>query len=401
MRVLFINQFYQPDSVATAQLLGDVAETLAAWGHQVTVICGENSEPQIGAAASPSSVQVVRVGCRAFSRAPGARMASYATFLANAAVAALQVPRPDVVVTLTTPPFTSLLGSLVRRLSKTARHYIWEMDMYPDVAADLGVIRAGGLASKLLTAIANGQRRKADGVIALGECMRSRLTAHGVAPERIRVCENWADASVVRPTPVPDGAVLRVLYSGNFGLAHEAATIQRAMDQLNGDARFRFVFNGSGPRRAELESFAAARRLRNVSFGSHLSKEDHAGALAGCSLGLVTQHPGCSGSVVPSKVYSLMAARRPYLFVGPRTATPALLVARFGCGWQVDPGDAPGLVRLLDQLAAEPQLIHRAAERAYAAFQRHYDLPAGVARIAAVLGVTPPVRTDAARILVA
>jgi hypothetical protein len=50
MRVLLINQFFWPDMAATAQLLADLAEDLAADGWQVTAWervghCGWSSYP--------------------------------------------------------------------------------------------------------------------------------------------------------------------------------------------------------------------------------------------------------------------------------------------------------------------------------------------------------------------
>src|ERR1019366_2243801 len=64
--------------------------------------------------------------------------------------------------------------------------------------------------------------------------------------------------------------------------------------------------------------------------------------------------PKTLGSVVPSKTYGLMAAGRPILFIGPRHATPARIIAGFHCGWQVDPGDSEDVVALLERLAADP-----------------------------------------------
>jgi colanic acid biosynthesis glycosyl transferase WcaI len=384
VHVLFINQFYHPDTVATAQLLSDLATTLSGWGHSVTVICGQS-----GGSSSVDGVNVIRVGNREFSRNPAARVASYATFLWGAARAALKVSDPDVVVTLTTPPFTSVIGNVVKHRS-AARHYIWEMDLYPDVAADLNVLGRRSLATRMLCWFANLQRRRADGIIALGDCMRERLESHGLASEQIHVCENWADSGLIHPLPSPTDGVMRILYSGNFGLAHDAETIQSAMVRLNADRRFQFLFGGGGPRHAELVEFSTRHKLENIRFLPYQPRENLSATFGSVNIGLVTQRAECAGAVVPSKVYALMAARRPYLFIGPRTAMPARLIGRCGCGWQIDPGDAAGLIQLLDRLAETPQLVHRAGERAYAAFLANYDLPIGVARIADVIGVEAP-----------
>ena len=45
-----------------------------------------------------------------------------------------------------------------------------------------------------------------------------------------------------------------------------------------------------------------------------------------------------------------------------------------------------GLVALLDWLAGHPEEVRAAGKRARAAFEEHYDLPVGVARICEILG---------------
>jgi colanic acid biosynthesis glycosyl transferase WcaI len=395
VHILFINQFFHPDTAATAQLLTDLATSLTAWGHSITVVCGQSDYTGTTGSLGPN-VEVVRVGNRRFSRDTKSRLASYATFLAGALQAAFRVRKPDIVVTLTTPPFVSAIGTMLKRHAGV-RHYIWEMDLYPDVAADLELLGRRSAVTRALAWFSDAQRRQADGIIVLGECMRERIESHGISPERIHVCENWADSSVIRPMPLPSDGILRVLYSGNFGLAHDADTIQSAMKQLRGDPRFHFIFGGGGPLRAALDKYSALHGLSNITLLPYQTRDKLSAMLGSASLGLVTQRPECAGSVVPSKVYGLMAARRPFLFIGPRAATPARLIAKFGCGWQIDPSDSAGLVALLDVLAKSPQLVQRAGERAHVAFLHHYNLATGVARIAKVLGIQQPVSMPKAK----
>ena len=73
------------------------------------------------------------------------------------------------------------------------------------------------------------------------------------------------------------------------------------------------------------------------------------------------------------------------LFVGPKAATPVRIVERYCCGWQVVPGDAGGLARLLGELAERPEVVWEAGRRAREAFEAHYDLPIGVQRIWEIL----------------
>jgi glycosyltransferase involved in cell wall biosynthesis len=256
------------------------------------------------------------------------------------------------------------------------------MDVYPDIAVALGMPLPGCLGELL-----DYPRRRADVVIALGDCMKARLLRHRIPEDRIHVVENWADGRKIRPLPLPEVPPVRILYSGNLGLAHDVATIRGVMERLAGHPSFHFDFAGGGPQRKELQDFCRGRAIWNASFRPYVPHEQLGASLAGGHIGLVTQKSATLGAVVPSKVYGLMAAGRPVLYIGPAAATPALLIRRFDCGWHFECGDADGVVGLLTHLLTHPEEIQEKGETGRNAFLEHYDKPAGVARICRVLGL--------------
>jgi colanic acid biosynthesis glycosyl transferase WcaI len=92
---------------------------------------------------------------------------------------------------------------------------------------------------------------------------------------------------------------------------------------------------------------------------------------------------------VPSKVYGILAAQRPLLFIGPAAATPARIIRRHGCGWHFEVGDVEGVTRLLQDLATNRHLVTEAGARAREALLSFYDLPQSVDRIGDILGAAP------------
>jgi glycosyltransferase involved in cell wall biosynthesis len=259
------------------------------------------------------------------------------------------------------------------------------MDVYPDIAVALGMPFVGWLGGLL-----DYPRRRADVVIALGDCMKARLVRHQIPQDRIRVVENWADGQTIHPLPFPEHPPLRILYSGNLGLSHDVATIQGVIERLAGDSGFHFDFAGGGPQRKELDDFCRNREFGNVSFRTYVRAGQLGASLAKCHIGLVTQKAATIGAVVPSKVYGLMAAARPVLYIGPAGATPALLIQRFGCGWHFECGDVEGVLGLLTRVLANPEELHETGERGRNAFAEHYDKPAGVSRICRAMGLDTP-----------
>jgi len=389
MRILFINQFFWPDAAATGQFLEDAVRHLAARGHEVTVICSHSRYAGVEPTTAAPPARILRVRGVPFKRSFVGRALSYASFYVGAMWLALRAPRPDVIVTMTTPPMLSVLGLLVQKL-RGARHYIWEMDLFPDALVSLGALREGSLVERAMGAVIDLTRRRADGVIALGPCMRERLLRRGIPAGRVHIADNWADGAEIEPAALPDREELSVLYSGNLGLSHDVATIAAAMERLDADPRFLFSFAGGGARRKELERLCREKNLARVQFLPYASRGDLAASLAAADIGLVTIRNECVGTVVPSKVYGLLAAGRPILFIGPRHASAGRIVLEHRCGWQVDCGEVERLVELLRDLCQDRRRVREAGARARSAFERCYNLPDGVARIAAILETAPP-----------
>jgi colanic acid biosynthesis glycosyl transferase WcaI len=385
MEVLVINQFFWPDTAATGQLLTDVTREINLKVHAVTVLCGTSDYGMVDT-VSPPRVKIVRSGGVAFSRGKIGRVVSYASFFAGAAVRVIRGPKPAVVLTLSTPPLISLLGTLLKSL-RGSRHFIWEMDLYPDIAVELNVLKSRSVVTRLIGTVADFSRKKADGIIALGDDMKARLIARGIPEDKIVVAENWADGCEILPAPFGEGPLV-VYYSGTFGLAHDEHTIAEAMRRLRYDNRFRFVFAGGGGRRERLEEFCRAEGIGTAEFRPYAKRSELGRSLAEAHVGLVTQVPETVGAVVPSKTYGIMAAGRPVLFVGPQGATPARVLEQHGCGWRIDPGDAAGVVRLLEHLEQDRGLVREAGTRARHAFEKYYDRPIGVERILSILGIS-------------
>ncbi len=176
MRILFLNQFFWPDTAATGQLLSDLAEHLANSGEIIEVICGSANYGGSNSQPCPA-VGVTRLPTAPFSLGVAGRLASYLSFITGSFWHGIRQPAPDIVVTLTTPPLISLVGMAIQQL-RGSRHIIWEMDVYPDIAVDLGVFKRNGLSARVFgcsSPTCHGLCRADLCVIALGECMKSRL----------------------------------------------------------------------------------------------------------------------------------------------------------------------------------------------------------------------------------
>ena len=190
-----MNQFYKPDTAATGQLLADVAEKLIACGHEVDVICARSGYNG-GAIASPrqetiGGVRVHRVTTTRFGRLHlVGRLFDYLSFYFGAAWRAIVLPRPDLCVSLTTPPFIALIGWVLSKVKRT-RSVLWVMDVYPEIAVAYDVLPRKGVLVRLFKRINRLLYRDARAVVSLGEAMTAHLKAIGVPEAKLHTVHNW------------------------------------------------------------------------------------------------------------------------------------------------------------------------------------------------------------------
>ncbi|MBM4375819.1 MAG: glycosyltransferase family 4 protein [Deltaproteobacteria bacterium] len=396
MHVLALNQFYAPDHSATSQLLTELCEDLAAAGERVTVVASRGT--YLGGEKLPArerrrGVEVLRPWATSLGKGSIARrLLDYGTFGASALAEVVRVARPDVMIALTTPPMIAA-GAAVVAKARGIPLVPWVQDVYPEVAVAFGVLQETTMAARALAAVGRASHRAARLTVTLSEGMAERVVAQGQARERIRVIPNWSDGRLVHPTAEGAARFRRehdlegrfvAMYSGNLGAGHELVPFVAAARALAARRpELALVFVGDGVRRAEAEQ--AARGLTNVRFLPYQPRERLAESLSAADVHLASLQPGLDGLLVPSKLYGVMAAGRPLLYLGPASCELARVIRRWGVGWHVEPGEPAALVAALEAAMAEPLETRGRGERARATFVTEFDRPRAVERWRAVL----------------
>jgi glycosyltransferase involved in cell wall biosynthesis len=373
MRLVFVNRFYWPDEPATGQLLTDLAEDLAAHGHDVTVVASRAD----GAAAVEThrGVRIVRVNSTRAHRPSVARKAiDFATFYLGACWRVLwTVRRGDVVVSLTDPPLLGIGVWLASRL-RGGRVVHWVQDIYPELAIELGRQRW----LRILQPLRNAAWRHARSCVALGEDMASVLALARVPLRKISVIPNWTLGGVGDLAPAAGAALRRewklerkfiVAYSGNLGRVHALEPVLDLAAAMRAEPDVAFVFIGGGAQRGALEAAVRQRGLPNVFFYPAQPRERLAAALALADVHLVTLRPGCENLVFPSKLYGVAAVGRPILFIGPAQSEVARLVREHDLGLAADGSAVPEMSGFLRHLMSDPSACarHASAARLFAA----------------------------------
>jgi glycosyltransferase involved in cell wall biosynthesis len=396
MNVLFLNRSYWPDVEATGQLLTELCGDLAR-RHRVTVVAGRPNFVDAGGRGlvereEHEGVHIVRVRNSRFSkRSLAGRVLGLGGYLLLAAWSAFTERRPDVVVAETDPPLLGALGALLKAWHRCGFVYYLQ-DLYPEVGLTLGKLRPGPLAWFLRRATQLGLRH-ADRVVVLGDDMRRRVLARGVAPEKIVVVPNWVDVEQVRP--LADDNRLRkewrldgrfvVMYSGNLGLSQNLEQILLAAREMQGDA-VHFLFVGEGAAKARLQARAAEWALENVSFRPYQPKDRLSESLGVADVHLIPLQKGLAGCIVPSKLYGILAAGKPYLAAVDADSEVARITNDERTGLVIPPDSFPGLVAAVRWCLTHAGELAEMGRRGRRVATAQFDRRLATSRFADVLG---------------
>jgi colanic acid biosynthesis glycosyl transferase WcaI len=143
-RIFFLNRYFFPDHSATSQLLSQLAFHLAESGRHIHVITSQqiydNPRARLTAQEILQGVTIHRISGTHFGRSGLlSRAIDYLSFYWGAwRILMAHLEQDDTLVAMTDPPLLSILGSYAAR-RKGAHLINWLQDIYPEIAAELGV----------------------------------------------------------------------------------------------------------------------------------------------------------------------------------------------------------------------------------------------------------------------
>ena len=373
MHILLLNEYYPPDTSATARMAAQVAERLVQQ-HQVTVLAGRPSyDPDETYPFAPlhrtirNRVAVECVGSTAYPRHQmRRRVSNYLSYLALAVPRALAL-RPDVILAMTDPPVAGIAGAFIARLSGTPLVYNIR-DLYPDMALGGNIVRPNKWVARW-EQMHRSALKQASRVIVLGDDMRDRILSKGIRPENVVVVRDGATISNEAMPEVNDPIVQELrcgfpfvaVHAGNLGFYGAWDTVLNAAKILSNE-NTAVVFVGDGASRASLEH--SAKGSPNVRFLPFRPVEQVPHVMAAGDVHIITVKRGLEGVVVPSKLYSTLAAGRPILVIAAPESDAARIVTAAGCGLAADPDDPAAVAAAIRQLRDHPVRLAEMGRRA-------------------------------------
>lgn len=331
MKIVYLSQFYYPEPHSIHK---ELAETLASYGHEVTVVTAYPNYPLgkiyngwkqrlFGEWESINGVSVLR--CPIWpdhSKSILFRGLHFLSFtLSSMFLTLFRVPKPDVFLVHHPPPSLAITACLFNRGKKCP--YVFRMaDLWPEFIAGAGVSRSRRL-MKVVEFFMRFVYRNSSNIVVPAPGFKRRLLAKGLPENKITVVHNYADETVYFPC-ARDKELQRqlnikdtdkiILYAGNIGAPQRIDVLIDAMKIIESRNDIKIFIIGDGSCKKDLVQKCLNLNIKSVVFFNQMLPEEvnRYYSIADALFIQLEDQPIWSDNI-PSKVYAYMLSGRPII----------------------------------------------------------------------------------------
>lgn len=363
--LLIISQVFVPDPASVGQHMADVAREMVSRGWRVVVLtsaCGYD-DPSVRYPSRElwNGVEIMRFPFSSFGKVSlTSRLFGQALFMGQCILRGVMTRGLSAILVSTIPPMASAAALAIRMVHRMPVTF-WVMDINPDEAVLLGKVRALSWGVRCLDWLNRWILRVSHRVVVLDRYMKTRMVSKLDVSKKIAILPPWPHEDYIEPidhhvNPFRVRHNLQnkfvFMYSGNMSIASPLTTVLRAAVQFRDDPRLAFVFIGGGLGRQEVEAMIQLYQPANMLCLPYQPLNEIKYSLSAADVHFVTLGDKMAGVIHPCKVYGVMAAARPFIYVGPKPSHITHLLERAPSGWFIEGGDVEGLVSLVSELSS-------------------------------------------------
>ncbi|WP_035990467.1 glycosyltransferase family 4 protein [Leptolyngbya sp. KIOST-1] len=411
MRILIYSYNYHPEPIGIAPLMTELAEGLAARGHQVRVVTAMPNYPErtiypeyrgrLYATETRNGVMIQRCFVMACpKRGLLGRLLLESSFITLSLWPALRGWRPDIILN-SSPSLPACLPVAILKTLFQCPSVLNLQDILPEAAIQTGLL-SNPLAIRAFELLESFAYRSATRISIIAPGFRDNLRSKGVPDSKMVPISNWVDVDFIAPRPQASSEFRRrhglqdkfvVLYTGNIAETQGVRTAIRAAQALTTYPDIQMVIVGEGKQLTALDRFRQQLGLNNVSLLPFVPRAELPDLLAAADVGLILQKHGVVGFNMPSKTQVLLASGRPILASVPAHGTAAQAVLASGGGLVVDPENPTALAKGILDLYHQPEKAQALARRGRQYALEHYSAKRAIDRYEALFyALTSPQR---------
>jgi len=387
MRLLLVVDVFPPTRTSAAVQMRDLAATLGRMGHRCTVVTPDHRGGPPVELQTGELFSVLRIRSAPLKRINLVRRAFNEILLSSRMWAGYRKS------TVAQEPFDGVVfyspsiffGRFVAKLK--AHHgckaYLILRDVFPDWAADLGVMSRGPH-YWLFKGFARYQYSVADRIGIEAPSNRRYFDARDA---RIEILPNWIELGtesvqeVEMPLSIAGKKVL--VYSGNMGVAQDMDNLLRLARGLLPRKDCAVLFVGDGSERRRMESEAKRLGLTNIVFHAEVDPRQLRGMTRHCYLGLISLDRRLRSHNVPGKLLSYLEAGLPVIASINPGSDLRSIVEDAGAGIVLANGDDRALLQAATALLDDGQRRQRMSAAALALCSERFSSDAAARQVVA------------------
>jgi glycosyltransferase involved in cell wall biosynthesis len=367
MNILFLSHYFPPEVNAPATRTYEHCKRWAASGHNVIVVtCAPNCPDGVVYNGYTNrfkrevidGITILRVWTYlAPNKGFVKRIVNYLSYLVSAVIHCIAMRNITVVIATSPQFFCGWSGVILKWIRKWP--FILEIrDIWPESIVTVGAMKKSKLIA-FLEFLEKMMYRSSDHIVAVGEGYRQKIIEKGIEPNKISVILNGVD--IERFSLISDTSSIRKKYNGEnkfvcsyigtVGMAHglEVMLAAAKKNRENGIHDIVFWIVGDGAERKKLQECAKRDGLDRVVFTGRLSKEEMPPIIAASDCCLVhLRGSELFGTVIPSKIFELMAMNIPIIMAVKGEARD--IVMQGGAGVSMEPDNPDSLIDCIEQI---------------------------------------------------
>lgn len=390
MRIFIITINYPPEIGGAAHLIYELAISLKARGHKVTVLTGY---PSYNIKVVPrkyrrgfrmdevfDGIFVRRIRFPHLPRTSRiARGIQHFIFGLWLSALTIMSHRADSVMVFSPPLPLPWLVSMVGKV----RHIpvvVNIQDLFPREAVELGML-TNQILIRMFEAMERQTYQLAAGVTVHSPGNKEHVVQQGGDRERVHVIYNWVDSDRTRPGNKDNsfakhqgiGGRFVVSYAGTMGWAQDMETIITAASHLRDHPNLLFLLVGDGVEKEKAKIRSQELGLTNILWLPMQPWSVYPEVLAASDISMINLHPELRTPVVPSKLLNIMAAARPVIASLPIESDARGIITEAGCGICVDAGDGEALADAIRKISSDRALASQMGQHGRAYVESHFS----------------------------
>lgn len=399
-KILIHSIVFSPDGVSTAYLYNDIALKFRDSGYEVVVLtttphynvleaelAKQPLVPKLGGIYYESrfhNIRVIHIPQKKFKsfflRALGFIYWHFLSFL-------IGLSQKNIGLILSpSPPLTIGLINLMIGKLKNAKVIYNVQEIYPDFLINQGSLKFKPMLN-LLKWMEKFVYKHSDAVTTIDSIFYDTIAPRFGDPSKLHIIPNFVDTDLFRPIAKADlvldqhlfpdqDDVLKVMYAGNIGHAQDWEPLIAAAKELLG-YKIEFWVIGEGVMKDVLEQQIQLNNLSNIHLIPYQQREQMPSLISYADIHFIFMSSQMEGQGFPSKVYTIMACRKPLLVISGKNTPIHNFLNSADCAYLIDKTNLEEkkdlIVAFLKKALLNKSDIEKLGNNGYALIEREYS----------------------------